>query len=276
MPLFMCVSGAIYMQCILNGKYECYTGMVLKKSKRLLIPYFFWGICYVAPVVKWLDITTLSFGKYVLFGIILGADSRHLWYLWTLFLYFVFGGCLDKIIKRRWHNNVLLWSFVITCIISCFNKYVPTIFALNYFVRYLCFFILGMVINLNRNIIKLRFRDKVWTPVILFSGFFLCYMFRQYIVATVLAALLGIFISFWLTYRFSDTLEKSWIVGCIKKYSMGIYIFHPMVIYIWFYFVGNRINAFASCGCAFITSISVSILFVMLLRKVKMIYLIGE
>ena len=61
MPLFICVSGAIFSFCINNKKkYSDFRLFIIKKWKRLMVPYFLIGIFYVMPVMCTLKITNLS------------------------------------------------------------------------------------------------------------------------------------------------------------------------------------------------------------------------
>lgn len=76
MPMFMLLSGAIYAHCISVGKYRNYKEMLENKFKRLMIPYFFWGIVYVAPIMVSLRITTLNYIKYVILNIFLGGEIQ--------------------------------------------------------------------------------------------------------------------------------------------------------------------------------------------------------
>ena len=89
MQLFFFLSGAIFKCCIQNEKYKRILPFIINKAKRLMLPYIVWGCLYVAPIVTLLGITDVSFGEYVLKGILCNGDSRHLWYLWALFFIFI-------------------------------------------------------------------------------------------------------------------------------------------------------------------------------------------
>lgn len=276
MPLFMCVSGAIYFQCVKNGKYQSYRNMIKNKAKRLMLPYLFWGLFYVAPVVKLLNITGLSFQKYVLFGIILGADSRHLWYLFSLFMIFIFIGMIDQAISHKWNNNILNVLFVVSAITSCIHQYIPTIFSMNYSVRFFCYFVFGMLLSSNREKYLSILRKKQWIVVLSFGIFMIAFAFRNLKISVLITALSGIVVSFCFVIFIEKRWNDNFIVRLLKDYSMGIYIIHPMIIYGWFYLVQDKMNTFLSCCCVFTISIGVSILGVFLLRKAKLQYLIGE
>ena len=50
MPLYMSVSGMVYALCIHDyQKYQDTARFLKNKAVRLLIPYVFFGICYVNP-----------------------------------------------------------------------------------------------------------------------------------------------------------------------------------------------------------------------------------
>ena len=90
MPLFICVSGAIFSFCINNKKkYSDFRLFIIKKWKRSMVPYFLIGIFYVMPVMCTLKITNLNPINYIKENIILSKDARHLWFLWTLFFIFI-------------------------------------------------------------------------------------------------------------------------------------------------------------------------------------------
>ena len=49
MPLFIFVSGCVYGICIDKGKYTNNVKFLLNKARRLLIPYYIWGMLVIAP-----------------------------------------------------------------------------------------------------------------------------------------------------------------------------------------------------------------------------------
>ena len=65
MPLYMSVSGMVYALCIHDyQKYQDTARFLKNKAVRLLIPYLFFGICYVAPVMCLLGFTDQSYLRY--------------------------------------------------------------------------------------------------------------------------------------------------------------------------------------------------------------------
>lgn len=57
MPLFISVSGAVYGICVRCGKYKNWEGFFIKKIKRLLLPYFLFGLFVLAPCLKFVGLT---------------------------------------------------------------------------------------------------------------------------------------------------------------------------------------------------------------------------
>ena len=79
MPLYMSVSGMVYALCIHDyQKYQDTAQFLKNKAVRLLIPYLFFGICYVAPVMCLLGFTDQSYLHYCWDGIVLAHNNRHL------------------------------------------------------------------------------------------------------------------------------------------------------------------------------------------------------
>ena len=226
MPMFIFLSGAIYSYCLSLGKYKNYKSMVKNKFKRLLIPYFFWGILYVAPVVVFLKITQLNYIKYVLVDIILGADPRHLWYLFSLFIIFCIVGVIDKIINRNWNNKVMIFLFIVTSIISYFSNVLPTILCINYIMRYICFFIFGMFINFNRkSILDIYNKYNYKLTVILLLGFCLCFFIRKYFFIKFLGAIFGILLIYCIVLFLDGLMNSKKFISILKSNAMGIYIY---------------------------------------------------
>ena len=90
MELFMLLSGIIYGICLKRPNGYIGLSMIISKFKRLMIPYYLTGILYVAPIIIYFKITKESFLEYLIKGIFLAKNNRHLWYLLALFDIFIF------------------------------------------------------------------------------------------------------------------------------------------------------------------------------------------
>lgn len=89
MPLFIFISGAVYYYCIYDlGKYKDKNKFIINKFKRLILPYLFFGLFYVTPIMLYFKFTNDNLITYIVKGILLCGNSRHLWFLYYLFIYF--------------------------------------------------------------------------------------------------------------------------------------------------------------------------------------------
>lgn len=156
MPLFMMLSGYVYGIC--TGKSGYYNKLVpffRKKSLRLLLPYYFWGLFYVAPVMVLISITPMTYLCYVKSGILLGVDSRHLWFLFALFGIFALVQSARLLVNRlyfiqKYKPVALLLGLVIGLLLAAIPK--PAYFCINSICDYLIYFIVGCVLYVCRKI----------------------------------------------------------------------------------------------------------------------------
>lgn len=139
MPMFFFISGAIYQICLNRGKYKYFGKFAINKAKRLLIPYAIFGCFYVTPVMLILHLTNDA--KAYLLKLITNTDSRHLWYLWALFLIFM----LTDVIRRLRIKNWLIALILITIVLEHYKFLLPEIFGIFYLARDWCYFLIGML-----------------------------------------------------------------------------------------------------------------------------------
>lgn len=141
MPLFFLLSGVIYCKCIKAGKYSSYPRFIFNKLKRLMLPYAFFGVCIVAPIMCLLKITERSYFSYLFNGIFLGLNSRHLWFLPVLFMSFALTGIFRNLLcKKSWFSLAL---FAAALVLSFFGEAFPRVFCISEFAKYYCYFLGG-------------------------------------------------------------------------------------------------------------------------------------
>lgn len=234
MPLFFFLSGCVYGKCIESGKYDSYILFVRNKAKKLLIPYLIIGIFYVTPVMVLLKITKKSFPEYIIKGILLGQDSRHLWYLTTLFLIFVGFGLFRKIILQR--KKAVLLILGLSFIVYFFSSIIPTEVP-----QYLCFFILGTAFSFfpaaEQFFSKKRINCIIW-PVLFLSVYLIQHFGTPFnSLFRLVLSVFGIFSTIAISDFLSSFLTKTKIYSAFTPNLMGIYLIHPMIIYVLFYFL---------------------------------------
>ena len=73
MPLFVFISGYLFIYLLLLGKYPTWSNLLQKKSVRILSPYFVFGLIFMATTGNWHPLKLL-YGTY--------------WHLWFCLCYF--------------------------------------------------------------------------------------------------------------------------------------------------------------------------------------------
>ena len=213
MPIFTLMSAYLYSYLDSLQKYEQAKDFVLKKIKRLLIPYIIWGIitCFIQKI---------DF-EYLLFGV------SHLWYLMFLFEAFI----TFHIINRIPHKSkfILLISLYLASLVI--NKLYPTPFlGLGYFVRYMPYFVIGYY--LYYIVDKVNIKGK-YLSMIAFASFFI--LILEYIIYNNKFILAGVglvaVISIIMLCKQNENLlasHKNFLK--LEPYLMGVYLIHHILI----------------------------------------------
>lgn len=236
MPLFMALSGMIYGTCIERGKYSDTVNFIKNKFKRLIIPYFIWGFLYVAPVMVQWQFTDLSYLEYCYTGIVLGCGARHLWYLAVLFEIFFVVAFLRKFLKA---NTIAL--FIEGCIfltLCFFSEEFTMCFQIQNFCYYLFYFYMGYLFNKNYDFVMGKFTKPTFAIVTLIV-FIFSYEYRAYKLLSITSALSGSLFALILTSFIPPHLMKNKIMQKANSNGFGIYLWHPMIIYVLYYYCGN-------------------------------------
>lgn len=141
MPLFMFASGFIY---IATNKNESYWRFILKKIKRLMIPYLTTSVIVVllkllsqkAGLFVLNPVTPLSFLR-ILY---LPEAGFFLWFIWALWLFF----CLVPLFKSRKQRTVM-FVFALVLHFICPYLNLPEIFCFKSAVEMLIWFMFGII-----------------------------------------------------------------------------------------------------------------------------------
>ena len=278
MPLFVFLSGAVYFKCISAGKYARYFPFIASKAKRLLIPYLFCGCVVVAPVMVALNITNQSFLEYVIKGILLGKNSRHLWYLTALFLCFAVSGLLRPLLVRWRPAPVLV--FLAAVPLSFFSPRFPAMLSIAQAVKFYCYFMGGYVFAANPKVEGAVFSRK--SILIGSTALFLLLTTVRYAwlwngVVERLLAFSGIFMCLAWTEIIARPICRTKLYAALQPAGMGVYLFHPMIIYLCFFAIQNRgLNPILASAGIFLFSFAVSYGLTRLVQKLRLGVLIGE
>lgn len=253
MPAFFLLSGCVYGFAILAGKYRAPGHFLLKKTKRLLIPYFVFGLLLVVPVVYFCKVETLSVPQAALKNIFLASQPRHLWYVMTLFEIFVLCVLLRPLLEK-----VPLAAFLgAVCLYYLVQPRLPAkLFGVSNFLQYgnllrnLVYFFFGVLLNKHFDGIC-RIVKKLWflwlllplaQATVLRPGFETFY-------TKLLYGLLGGFSVLCLGMILCTYLPKLSTCSFFRSLSecgYGIYLLHPMMIYCLYYFLREKaVNPYA-------------------------------
>lgn len=259
MPAFMLTSGSIYRMRIDAGKYENLFKFIVVKAKRLLVPYFFVGLLFVAPTMVYLKLTDDSVIGYFFKGIVLGTNKRHLWYLLVLFMYLVGVRIIKPVLDRFPACDVVL--FIIAIPMNLLSRGFAPFF-------YFVYFILGYLFIRYRIITQILEKTCYLIPI---------FMFLTGLSIRFLSPIAGIIASYQLAFCISRYVyEKKWFRH-FSRNGMGIYLFHPMIIHLVFYWCwGWNWNPWFACLVVFIIAIVISDFIIELFRKIGLKFLLGE
>ena len=274
MPLFFMISGAVFAFCLDKGKYQKRFNFIINKVKRLIIPYILFGFFYVAPIMTVFHFTSMNLKDYLVKGILLSRDSRHLWFILTLFWISLMAICVKALYQKKYGLYALMIVSVTLCL---FSKNIISDLRLQSAAYYQLFFFIGMIIN--------KFYEKIeqslpYKPIIsIFIGFVLLLQFYwNTFHAQILYGILGSFMVLLLSMNYSNL--KIWthtLTLKLMKSSYGIYFFHPMIIYVLYYYLYKKeITPVVLCTGIFLISFIASYFLTGLIRKLKIGFVIGE
>jgi len=277
MPLFIMLSGCVYGYCIENGKYGKALPFLKNKARKLLIPYFAFGVLYVAPVMLALGLAK-GYAGYVLRGIILSNNSRHLWYLPALFWIFALFILLKPLLTKG--KGHLAAVGCVSLLLTLASGFMPGSFQIPSACHYQFFFFLGILFNRFYDGIVRSFRRFRAVGFALPFAMLTMFGFASNSAADGIYAVMGILMAmflFWGTLcRFPNVIGNR-VYLSLKKNSFGIYLFHPMIVYALFYWLGKyNINPFLLSALICAAAILASIGATALLRKLRLKVLIGE
>lgn len=277
MPLYICVSGMVYGLCIDNyGKYEDTAAFLKNKLVRLMIPYLFFGIAYVAPVMVLFHFTDKSYFSYCVNGILLVRDSRHLWFLVVLLEIF----CVCAAARGRIQKSKPWEIFFFLLVLSAVTWKLPNFLQIKRMIHYLLPFYLGYVINRNYKTVTDLLKKP---PVMMLMTvlFLLAYLAGKGGVlpmgGMVFTSAAGIGLITGIVQHVNlDVFRSKWLKRAGKN-GFGIYLFHPMIIYLLFYYFGGYdISPVLLCGAVIMISYAVSWVLTEIVRKTPLKVVIGE
>lgn len=224
MPLFFIISG-FCMESLLSCSQINIKDEIVKRSKRLLIPYLFYS--YIVIIPKWM------FNSYMhnkielsnIWGILWGnGTSTTLWYLWNLFMINMLFLLISRLTSKK-----RIWLFI-----SLILYVTYLLFPGFYFYRllkYPIFYVLGIYTASYFPVIK-KWLSNRGAVVLLFmlTNAVIVISIGDDIRAGLLTALLGSISMLYLAIRIDEGNSKvKSFLELASKYSYGIYLMSPYV-----------------------------------------------
>lgn len=220
MGLFFMISGFLFAPKI-NSRGLDIKKEIIGKIERLIIPYLLYSIITMIIKMKLNEYANHKF-KFTDFGkIFLGiSPNGGLWFLWTLFMINVIVLICNKII-----NNIII-MILYGIIIYIINLYFDFTFMSNVF-RFIIFYLIGIYIYNNYNLIKQRFNEKCILVISLFVVIIFAYVQTQGIIGEEYYLISGIFGSYMIWGSVSILIKKwegkQYLIK-LSKYSYDIYL----------------------------------------------------
>lgn len=268
MPMFVFVSGmTLAFVSARKSSYHAFWPFVRNKAKRLMIPYFVFALFWVLPFMVGYGFR--DFKTYLLNGIILSFDCRHLWYVWMLFNVFILFYILRTIVERLQipQYYIMIVSLLLYVGEAIGGGKLPY-FQIDSMLEYQFWFILGYMTMIYRQ------ETRMLIPISIIIGFVSAYFYA--LISLFTFALIGV----WLTYLLAQRIlriTKYKTINKIVKNSFGIYLFHPIIIYALYYHFGKyQPNEYLFALGVLITSFTISYFLTEMTRMVKLQILIGE
>lgn len=150
MPAFFAISGSVFYICIQKGKYSNFGKFTMNKAKRLLVPYVFFALLYVFPCMYIIGAVKGNISSYIVSSYIYSTNSRHLWYLLTLFEIFILFYFISKFSNKKYCKAYILTT---ACIMYAFSFIVTNLFQVNSCLHYILYFSIGFLyLHTNKQI----------------------------------------------------------------------------------------------------------------------------
>mgnify|MGYP003302284917 FL=1 len=216
MPMFVFVSGYLFQYLLFRGKYPTWGNLLQKKGIRILLPYFVFGLFFMATTSNWHPLQLLNGGYW------------HLWFLPMLFWSFILEYSVYKL-KLKVYGEIALLLICLAFVpknISICSEWFYWFYCGALICKYKDF-LFGTESNHNRDIFYLF----ILLISIVFLVFFPVYYGKDISTWYSKLKLTGCIISIfyfmnridWSKYKMTEPIVK------FSAYSFGIYIWHNWV-----------------------------------------------
>lgn len=279
-PVFFMISGSL----LLGREFET-KDFLKNRLGKILPPFLFWSLFYSLFNRYVLSNETFDISK-VVRDIFYGSEY-HLWFVYALIGVYLIFPIFQKWIHLSKKNDVryflIIWAVTLFLTIPGIAIYFPKI-NLSYFSGFLGYFILGFYL-------KKHAKSQKWISCLLIlTGVSITILgtyyfsnknnkfydyFYEYLSLNALMVSIGVFLLFNKIENISDKIKP--IVSKLNESSFGIYLIHPLVIYVLVllgmdtYFVNPIIGILMISLACFL----ISFIVIFIIKKIKFGHLIA-
>lgn len=230
MPIFVFISGYLFFYQLKKNKYQSFIQMVKKKTIRILVPYFVFGLVMMATT-----------GGFYPFELLYGG-YWHLWFLPMIYWCFIISYFMKSIDK--WNRWVLLTVTLAIFGVPLLGKFIPRIMGLHNITIWYCWFFLGGVMYVFKNQTTtwiLRYKINILLLLVYIAITVTSPTDYGNITLQLIISQICIIVFLW---NVIHTMPQSLIKYfkpfiSFSRYSFGIYIFHNWVA---LYLVSNTMK----------------------------------
>lgn len=221
MPLFMCMSGYLYLKNTEIKDFKDYKRFIFKKSINLLTPYLVFYFLYLAINYFFAASVNSPKGINELKGMINNPMSPY-WFLYALLSIFLFIPILEKKINSK---KILFSLLVILKFISFGFR--TNIYILDAFMKNAVYFYFAIFLNENNT---LNYYKKILLIVMYVNCTIFFYILKEEFndvlnsLIVFLFAIGGIYI----IYHIFEKIKKSIILDSFIRYTFQIYLMHTI------------------------------------------------
>lgn len=222
MPLFMCMSGYLYLKNKKNFSWKEYKKFEFKKFVNLIVPYVTFYLLFVLINIIFSKSVNKARGIDDLLKMFNNPIAPY-WFLYALLSIFLIVPLLEKILKNDKKKIIII--FVILKFVSTFIK--TNIYFIDAIMSYSIYFYLSSIIidisNLNNNKTMILIYIYIGTSIIFYKFQYNISIYSIEIIKTFFA-ILGIYICI----NFFKNTKRITVFNTFKKYTFQIYLLHTI------------------------------------------------
>lgn len=284
---FAMVSGYIFAFKIMRGGYCEYLPFLRNKARRLLVPYVFVSIIWVAPISAYFfNWDLVHVVKKYLFAI----DPSQLWFLWMLFGVFVITWPMRKLLIDKpvvgWIISIVFYSIGVVG-----KRMIPNVFCIWTACQYVLFFFIGMRIRVKEEkqekLIAVSIPWYLWIIVDIFIFAGTMFVERNSgtmwsmagIGLNLIIHVIGAIMAWTVLQAIAGKVnwQNSKVFNTLSSYSMPMYLFHQQIIYFSIAWLNGLVNPWINAGVNMVAALICSyIISAFLMRWSGTRMLIGE